>query len=108
MGWQPCDVSPIDLFFLVGWSFRALKIDNLRYFKWIGKVSNFKRRIQSLQLCRERVKHFHFRPIYGTQVEVFFSLPAFRQRQMGPAAQEQSQRPAQLLAALKYPGWVLF
>jgi len=39
---------------------------------------------------------------------IFFPLPAFRQRQMGPAAQEQSQRPAQLLAALKYPGWVLF
>ena len=73
------------------------------------QVSNFKRRIQSLQLCRERVKHFHFRPIYGTlRLKFFFPLPAFRQRQMGPAAQEQSQRPAQLLAALKYPGWVLF
>ena len=46
--------------------------------------------------------------LWNSQVEVFFSLPAFRQRQMGPAAQEQSQRPAQLLAALKYPGWVLF
>ena len=42
--------------------------------------------------------------LWNSQVEVFFSLPAFRQRQMGPAAQEQSQRPAQLLAlALKYP-----
>ena len=79
-----------------------------RQFKWIGQVSNFKRRIQSLQLCRERVKHFHFRPIYGTlRLKFFFPLPAFRQRQMGPAAQEQSQWPAQLLA-LKYPGWVLF
>ena len=46
--------------------------------------------------------------LWNSQVEVSFSLPAFRQRQMGPAAQEQSQRPAQLLAALKYPGWVLF
>ena len=46
--------------------------------------------------------------LWNSQVEVFFPLPAFRQQQMGPAAQEQSQRPAQLLAALKYPGWVLF
>ena len=43
-----------------------------RQFKWIWQVSNFKRRIQSLQLCRERVKHFHFRPIYGTLRLIFF------------------------------------
>ena len=57
-----------------------------RQFKWIGQVSNFKRRIQSLQLCRERVKHFHFRPIYGTLRLKFFFSACLQTATDGPSA----------------------
>ena len=56
------------------WGGMEFQSSENRQFKWIGQVSNFKRRIQSLQLCRERVKHFHFRPIYGTLRLKFFFL----------------------------------